>query len=130
MQRVLFFLSNDLCLDDGYEGSSQWLGKTIYAKKWIKLALVQYNTCIIEVIIKLCFTHKRIKPGNPRIRKYMCHILYKEGLTLSQTRPCLLEESFENAVGKGEIAHNEQFLLFAQCFLLFGTTYLLFWTTF
>ena len=25
---------------------------------------------------------------------------------------------FENSVGKGEIAHNEQFLLFPQCFLL------------
>ena len=24
---------------------------------------------------------------------------------------------FENNVGKGEIAHNEQFLLFPQCFL-------------
>ena len=24
---------------------------------------------------------------------------------------------FENTVGKGEIAHNEQFLLFPQCFL-------------
>ena len=26
-------------------------------------------------------------------------------------------KSFENTVGKGEIAHNEQFLLFPQCFL-------------
>ena len=26
--------------------------------------------------------------------------------------------AFENIVGKGEIAHNEQFLLFPQCFLL------------
>ena len=25
---------------------------------------------------------------------------------------------FENIVGKGEIAHNEQFLLFPQCFVL------------
>ena len=25
--------------------------------------------------------------------------------------------TFENTVGKGEIAHNEQFLLFPQCFL-------------
>ena len=28
-----------------------------------------------------------------------------------------LSERVENAVGKGEIAHNEQFLLFPQCFL-------------
>ena len=30
---------------------------------------------------------------------------------------CLQYKSFENAVGKGEIARNEQFLLFPQCFL-------------
>ena len=28
-----------------------------------------------------------------------------------------LQTDFENIVGKGEIAHNEQFLLFPQCFL-------------
>ena len=28
------------------------------------------------------------------------------------------QTAFENVVGKGEIAHNEQFLLFLQCFLL------------
>ena len=30
---------------------------------------------------------------------------------------CLQYTSFENTVGKGEIARNEQFLLFPQCFL-------------
>ena len=29
---------------------------------------------------------------------------------------CLRYKSFENTVGKGEIAHNKQFLLFPQCF--------------
>ena len=28
------------------------------------------------------------------------------------------QAAFENIVGKGEIAHNQQFLLFPQCFLL------------
>ena len=28
------------------------------------------------------------------------------------------QTAFENIVGKGEIAHNKQFLLFPQCFLL------------
>ena len=28
------------------------------------------------------------------------------------------QTAFENIVGKGEISHNEQFLLFPQCFLL------------
>ena len=32
-------------------------------------------------------------------------------------------KSFENTVGKGEIAHNEQFLLFPQCFLPFWRTF-------
>ena len=30
-----------------------------------------------------------------------------------------LKTAFENIVGKGEIARNEQFLLFPQCFLLY-----------
>ena len=30
---------------------------------------------------------------------------------------CLQNKSFENTMGKGEIARNEQFLLFPQCFL-------------
>ena len=41
-------------------------------------------------------------------------------LTLSQTSPgftCLqYYMSFENTVGKGELARKEQFLLFPQCF--------------
>ena len=32
---------------------------------------------------------------------------------------CLHNDSFENAVGKGKIAHHEHFLLFQQCFLTF-----------
>ena len=45
-------------------------------------------------------------------------------LTLSQTSPGFYvsaAQSFENTVGKGEIARYEQFLLFPQCFLpIFG----------
>ena len=46
-------------------------------------------------------------------------------LTLSQTSPgfyCLLYKSFENTVGKGEIARYEQFL-FPQCFLPIWRTF-------
>ena len=39
--------------------------------------------------------------------------LYKQPWILM----CLQYKSFENTVGKGEIAHHEQFLLFPQCFL-------------
>ena len=41
-------------------------------------------------------------------------------LTLSHTSPGFYvsaAQAFENTVGKGEIARNEQFLLFPQCFL-------------
>ena len=43
-------------------------------------------------------------------------------LTLSKTSPRFYVSAvqvFENTVGKGEIARNEQFLLFPQCFLHF-----------
>ena len=36
---------------------------------------------------------------------------------------CLQYQTFENTVGKGEIARNEQFLLFPQCFLRFQGTF-------
>ena len=39
---------------------------------------------------------------------------------------CLQDRSFENNVEKGEIAHNEQFLLFPQCFLPFFENFPLF----
>ena len=47
-------------------------------------------------------------------------------LTLSQTSPgfyCLQYKPFENTEGKGEIARNEQFLLFPQCFLVIWKTF-------
>ena len=48
-------------------------------------------------------------------------------LTLSQTSPgfyvSAVHISFENTVGKGEIACNEQFLLFPQYFLLSWRTF-------
>ena len=39
-----------------------------------------------------------------------------------QNKPCPQFKSFENSVGKGEIARDEQFLLFPQCFLTFLRT--------
>ena len=43
-------------------------------------------------------------------------------LTLSNTNPGFYMTAVENTVGKGEIARNEQFLLFPQCFLSFLRT--------
>ena len=39
---------------------------------------------------------------------------------------CLQHKSFENTVGKGEIAHDEQFLLLPQCFYRFVELYAIF----
>ena len=52
--------------------------------------------------------------------KWGCVQCSKNSLTLSQISPGFYVsavKSFENTVGKGEIAHDEQFLLFPQCFL-------------
>ena len=46
--------------------------------------------------------------------------MIRGSLTLSQTSPGFNESAvptFENTVAKGEIAHDEQFLLFPPCFL-------------
>ena len=46
---------------------------------------------------------------------------YRQHLNPSQTSPCFMcpqNKSFENTSGKGEIALNEQFILFPRCFLL------------
>ena len=50
-------------------------------------------------------------------------VIMKVQLTLSQTSPGLQYRSFENTVGKGEIARDEQFLLFPQCFLTVRRTF-------
>ena len=48
---------------------------------------------------------------------------HSDALTLSQTSPGFYVSAvqvFENTVGKGEIARNEQFHLLPQCFLPVG----------
>ena len=53
--------------------------------------------------------------------------LLKDVLTVCQTSPgflCVCSTSLlKKTVGKGEIARNEQFLLFLQCFLLVWRTF-------
>ena len=48
---------------------------------------------------------------------------YKPFPEQAQVFTCLQYKAFENTVGKGEIAHNEQFLLFPQCFLPIWRTF-------
>ena len=50
--------------------------------------------------------------GNPLVTAFI-HLLLEQALVFT----CLQYKSFGNTVGKGEIARNEQFLLFPQCFL-------------
>ena len=55
------------------------------------------------------------------------YIVQRIGLTLSQTSPGFYgSNTFENTMGKGEIAHNEQFPLFPSVFYLFVKTFCLF----
>ena len=54
------------------------------------------------------------------------NLSYGKGLTLSQISlgfTCLQYKLFENTMGKGKIAGNEQFFLFPQCFLPFQGTF-------
>ena len=60
------------------------------------------KTDFLQNVIKL------VRQAVPANQAYSLSIL---------TFTCLQYKSFENTVGKGEIARNEQFLLFPQCFL-------------
>ena len=55
------------------------------------------------------------KSKQPPLRTRLFSVLSGIALYLSQTSPGFYV-SFENTVGKGEIARNEQFLLFPKCF--------------
>ena len=64
--------------------------------------ILSFSTVLKPEYIKSCiFTTLKRMAFNPLFNRYQ-----------QQT-------AFENIVGKGEIAHNEQFLLFPQCFLLY-----------
>ena len=67
---------------------------------------------------------KRVEDSVEKIACYKQFLLFKNSCSGHLTFPkqalaftCLQYKSFENTVGKGEIAHNEQFLLFPLCFL-------------
>ena len=62
--------------------------------------------------------------SNASIYKNICGTSLRTLLTLSKTSPSFyMPKSFENTLGKGEIARNEQFLLFPQCFVPARTLY-------
>ena len=59
------------------------------------------------------------------MKNFIKHVL-KNVINSFPNKPwfmCLLYKSFENTVGKGEIACREQFLFFPQCFVPFLRTF-------
>ena len=56
----------------------------------------------------MCFFTKMLTPVS---------LLQEILFSMEKSFTSILGKSFENTVGKGEIARNEQFLLFPQCFL-------------
>ena len=81
------------------------------------MPLMVFQTTIKRKISPHCFQREKLSTD------------YIPSLTLSQTSlgfTFLQYKSFENAVGKGEIARNEQFLLFPLCFLPLLENFLLF----
>ena len=61
-------------------------------------------------------------------RQHYCKMTRRlRGVIPFPNKPCVLtclqNKSLKNTLGKGEIARNEQFLLFPQCFLYFQRTF-------
>ena len=73
------------------------------------------TTSLLVVSVNVCLTLVTYT----RSRKNGIELFCKQPLVFT----CLLNKSYENIVGQGEIARNEQFLLFLQCFLLFWRTF-------
>ena len=88
--------------------------KTLWEKEKL---LIMSNFFFFHNVFKRC-----------QMTMHQNEYLWSKGLTLSQTSPFfftfLQYKSFENSVGKGEIAHKEQFLLSPQSFQkTFSTVY-------
>ena len=64
--------------------------------------IYEHNYYIRKIVNAVIETKKKICPTKPWFLRVSC------------------KKVFENTVGKGEIARNEQFVLFPQCFLPIG----------
>ena len=87
-----------------------------YAKH--ERVFLEFNTCISQIkhrsALCVAFFQDLIRFSCPL--SFVLLFTYpfaKQALVFT----CLQYKSFENTVGKGEIARNEQFLLIPQCFL-------------
>ena len=106
----VFFLSSGSVITTFFQHSHVFL---IQGKNSLKnMVRKMYKIVIVRCKIIRCFSHI-----------YGLQML----LALSQTSPsCYMAvvQIFENTEGKGEIAHNEQFLLFPQCFFTLSENFL------
>ena len=78
-------------------------------------------------VVHLSFGAKTMIKCRLSLHQVVACLFYSDESFIRQNYPfpkqalvfmCLKCKSFENTTGKGEIARNEQFLLFPQCFLL------------
>ena len=79
---------------------------------WVKDKILVTIFSFFNSVFQILLRQGRLKSG-----------LYGKELTHSHLLTPLGNEPFENTVGKGEIARNEQFLLFPQCFLPASITF-------
>ena len=100
--------------------------QTQYACKPVPLSIPLWGSLILtpsahKHLKSICFDKLRNNPFNSQKDFHLI------GLKSIPTQWYLLtplgNKPFENTVGKGEIARNEQFLLFPQCFLSFWITF-------
>ena len=102
------------------------LAAAIKLEQHCKWYSTPYNQPIqyFPIFLQCCPTlQKQIKFSEQHWSCIWTSLLYCPVLSLSQTSPCLQYKSFENTVGKGEIACNKQFFCFPQYFLAFWNTF-------
>ena len=116
----IFFVSTKFSkafrLMGSWNHSNKWLWKNTFTYP-IKLhQKFSFQTTTSIIFSLLSFTKHRVyliwNDRNTNLH-YFYEPFPKQALVFT----CLQYKSFENTVGKGEIAHNKQFLLFPQCFL-------------
>ena len=84
------------------------------------------NNTFCNPVLKIGNINVRQFPGFPCLQYDLAYKMSCSCWPFSkqaQFFTCVYYKSFENTMGKGEIARIEQFFLFPQCFLLFSKTF-------
>ena len=98
---------------------NEQLFEMLLEKKQLLFLLHCFSYHLWTACITICGT---VSFHIQNISNTMSHALTKAALNPFPNKPwflhvCSVDKSFENTVGKGEIACNRQFLLFSHCFL-------------